>query len=200
MLKELLKRLQKRELTEQQEQELLNQMQDAANLIVENTKQRAIEEAKRKEINKDPQKVDRLNEIDTELAKLNKKVSSCETKYHLLAIMVTLSIMVSTCGLFVLGANVLNSLLWAILLPILSVGAFIGVSFPIVKLIANKYYKHWDKINELNREKQAIIDEIYVDLEKLGIENIKLTNLPKLRKNNEKIKEDIITEQNTNTI
>lgn len=200
MLKELLKRLQKRELTEQQEQELLNQLQDAANLIVENTKQRAIEEAKRKEINKDPQKVDRLNEIDTDLAKLNKKVASCETKYHLLAIMVTLSIIVSSCGLFVLGSNVLNSLLWAILLPILSVGAFIGVSFPFVKLITNKYYKHWDKINELNREKQAIIDEIYVDLEKLGIENIKLTNLPKLRKNNEKIKEDIITEQNTNTI
>ena len=42
MLKELLKRLQKRELTEQQEQELLNQMQAAASLIEENTKESSL--------------------------------------------------------------------------------------------------------------------------------------------------------------
>ena len=114
--------------------------------------------------------------------------------------MVTLSIMVSTCGLFVLGANVLNSLLWAILLPILSVGAFIGGCFPFIKLITNKYYKHWDKINELNREKQAIIDEVYVDIEKLAIDNLKLTNLPKLTKNTVRTNEQVITEETINTI
>jgi len=41
---------------------------------------------------------------------------------------------------------------------------------------------------------------INVDIEKLAMDNLKLTNLPKLTKNTERTNEQVITEETINTI
>jgi len=199
MLKELLKRLQKRELTEQQEQELLNQMQEAANLIEENAKQRAIEKAKSEEINKDEHKLKKLQEISNKVNIVKQKNKRLVNIWTILATITTVIAVVGSMTTATLCA-VNNLLVLAILLPILCVVVPVGFLYPVSKIFSKKSCKNDNEIVELAKEKEAIMDEVKIDIEKVIIDNLKLTNLPKLTKNTEKTNEQVITKETINTI
>ena len=199
MLKELLKRLQKRELTEQQEQELLNQMQEAANLIEENAKQRAIEKAKSEEINKDEHKLKKLQEISNKVNIVKQKNKRLVNIWTILATITTVIAVVGSMTTATLCA-VNNLLVLAILLPILCVVVPVGFLYPVSKIFSKKSCKNDNEIVELEKEKEAIMDEVKIDIEKVIIDNLKLTNLPKLTKNTEKTNEQVITKETINTI
>ena len=199
MLKELLKRLQKRELTEQQEQELLNQMQEAANLIEENAKQRAIEKAKSEEINKDEHKLKKLQEISNKVNIVKQKNKRLVNIWTILATITTVIAVVGSMTTATLCA-VNNLPVLAILLPILCVVVPVGFLYPVSKIFSKKSCKNDNEIVELAKEKEAIMDEVKIDIEKVIIDNLKLTNLPKLTKNTEKTNEQVITKETINTI
>ena len=199
MLKELLKRLQKRELTEQQEQELLNQMQEAANLIEENAKQRAVEKAKSEEINKDEHKLKKLQEISNKVNIVKQKNKRLVNIWTILATITTVIAVVGSMTAATLCA-VNNLLVLAILLPILCVVVPVGFLYPVSKIFSKKSCKNNNEIVELAKEKEAIMDEVKIDIEKVIIDNLKLTNLPKLTKNTEKTNEQVITKETINTI
>jgi len=199
MLKELLKRLQKRELTEQQEQELLNQMQEAANLIEENAKQRAIEKAKSEEINKDEHKLKKLQEISNKVNIVKQKNKRLVNIWTILATITTVIAVVGSMTTATLCA-VNNLLVLAILLPILCVVVPVGFLYPVSKIFSKKSCKNNNEIVELAKEKEAIMDEVKIDIEKVIIDNLKLTNLPNLTDKTERVSEQVITKETINTI
>jgi len=199
MLKELLKRLQKRELTEQQEQELLNQMQEAANLIEENAKQRAIEKAKSEEINKDEHKLKKLQEISNKVNIVKQKNKRLVNIWTILATITTVIAVVGSMTTATLCA-VNNLLVLAILLPILCVVVPVGFLYPVSKIFSKKSCKNDNEIVELAKEKEAIMDEVKIDIEKVIIDNLKLTNLPNLTDKTERVSEQVITKETINTI
>ena len=178
MLKQLLKRLQQREFTEQQEIKLLEQAGKVKERIEQNIVARAIEQAKLEEIKKDNRKYGDLETIDQEISSLQKKVRRNESKFYVLAILYTLSIILGTGFLFSLSATIFSSLVWAILSPILTVGLFIGASLPTAKVITDKHYKLYDKINELTEEKQALLDETKVDIHGAVETKVKSLDIP----------------------
>jgi len=203
MLKELLKRLQKRELTEQQEQELLNQMQAAASLIEENTKQRAIEKAKLDEINKDQVKVKNLDEINSKIAEKRNQIKKLDNRHY---VFISLYVLLFGAGLIGLFASMTVGTLANLSLPQLMLIGVAGTSvwfagmFPLGKFMGKKRRILLNELQKLNEEKKQMLDEINVDIEKLAMDNLKLTNLPKLTKNTERTNEQVITEETINTI
>ena len=93
-----------------------------------------------------------------------------------------------------------NLLVLAILLPILCVVVPVGFLYPVSKIFSKKSCKNNNEIVELAKEKEAIMDEVKIDIEKVIIDNLKLTNLPNLTDKTERVSEQVITKETINTI
>ena len=183
MIEELIRRLQERKLSEAEEEKLILEMKQAKEVIIKNTIARQIEEAKQKEIAKDEDRMKMLKIIDEEISDRKKKNRRLEKTWNIISIILTFFAVGTAIGNTILvGMSTLPFVLEAVI-AVLGVFVPIGLCVPIAKMLAKSLTKK-SKINDieiakLTKEKELLIDDVKVDLEKLLLNNIKLTNLDK---------------------
>ncbi len=182
MIEELIKRLQERKLSEAEEEKLLLEMQQAKEVIIKNTVARQIEEAKQKELAKDENRMRMLKLIDEEISDRKKKNRRLEKTWNIIAIILTFIAVGTAMGLAILAGFSGLPFVVQVLMPVLGVFVPLGISYPLAKIFAKKAKINDNEIAKLLKDKEAIVNDVKVDLEKLVINNIKLTNLDRTSK------------------
>ena len=200
MIEELIKRLQERNLSEQEEENLLKEIEETKKIIVANQFARKVEQEKLKIVNQDKDKMKMLKLIDEEIDQRRKKNKSLEKTWNVIAIILTFFVVGTAIGNTILIAMTTMHLTLEVILVVLSLFVPIGVCVSISKILAKVLSKK-EKINnreiaKLTKEKELIMDDVKVDFEKAVIDNIKLTKLPRISKiinSNNDIYEDNLT-------
>lgn len=203
MIEELIKRLQERRLSEQQEIELIAEMDRAKEVIAKNQTERRIEQAKFEELQKDEVKVKNLDEINSKIAERKNEIIKLDNRNGVFMLLYALLLVGGIIG--IVTSTTIGFLSNLSFLQVFLVGCaygFIGIvgMFPLGKFMGKNRKILLNELQKLNEEKKQMLDEINVDIEKLAIDNLKLTNLPKLTKNTERTNEQVITEETINTI
>lgn len=180
MIEELIRRLKQRKLTEQEEQELFEEMEETKKIIAQNNIDRQIEQAKLENVKKEEEKFKQLQELDYKISlkqKKNKRLSNWWT------ILATITTVIACIGSIFAGTIcALNNLpVLAILSPILCLVVPVCSLYPVAKLFAKKSCENDEEVLDLIKEKELILDDVEIDMEKIVLKNLKLTNLPKTK-------------------
>ncbi len=200
MIEELIKILQERKLSEEKEQELFQEMEQAKEIIAQNTVERQIQQAKQKEVLKDNDRMKLIKLFDEEISDRKKKNRRLEKVWNIFAIILTFIAVGTAMGLAVLAGLSGLPFVIQVLMPVLGVVVPLGISYPLAKILAKKAKINDYEIAKLTKEKELIIDDVKVDLENVVLDNIKLTNLPKIEKHRDTCKEEIVIDENANII
>lgn len=178
MLKQLLKRIEQREFSVEQEERLNAEMLEAQQLIEENKRLRALEDSVRIEINKDEEKVKKFNEIDAKIGILEKDKKRIELVGAVLAILLSLVALVTSVGLTILGAKLFTNIVWQLLLPLISIPVTFAAGCPSVKFISKQAGKVESAISSLYAEKTFLLNELYKTVEQKYVAQHKEYSLP----------------------
>lgn len=178
-------------------------MDQAKQVIAKNQTERRIEQAKFEELQKDEVKVKNLDEINSKVAEKRNQIKKLDNRHN---VFISLYVLLFGAGLIGLFTSITEGTLANLSLPQLMLIGVAGTSvwfagmFPLGKFMGKKRRILSNELQKLNEEKKQMLDEINVDIEKLAIDNLKLTNLPILTKNTERTNEQVITEETINTI
>lgn len=198
MLKQLLKRLQQREFSEREEEILNAEMLEAQQLIDENKRLRAFEDLVRAEINKDEEKVKKLNDIDSKIDTLQKDKKRIENVGTLLAMVLTALALVTSVGFTMLAAKLFTNVILQLIFPFISLPICFVAGYPAVKFLGKQSGETQSMLSTLNSEKAMLLDEVYKKVEsELSVEEKKIT-IPKIQRY--RIIETAKTEDNITTV
>lgn len=196
MIEELVKRLQEKKLTEQEEEKLLKEIEETKKTIVANQFARRLEQEKLKMLNQDEDKVRMINLIDEEIEKRRNKNRRLKKIWNIVAIVATFIAVGSAMGLAVLSALINIPFVMQVLVPVLGALVPIGVTYPIAKILSKKSNVNNKEIAKLTKEKEVIIDDVKVDVDNIIVSNIEFVKLSK--SNN--LKNEINIENNQDLI
>ena len=152
MIEELVKRLQEKKLTEQEEEKLLKEIEETKKTIVANQFARRLEQEKLKMLNQDEDKVRMIKLIDEEIEKRRNKNRRLQKIWNIVAIVATFIAVGSALGLAVLSALINIPFVIQVLVPVLGVVVPIGVTYPIAKIFSKKSNVNNKEIAKIGRE------------------------------------------------
>ena len=176
MIEELVKRLQERNLSEQEEKKLLKEIEETKKIIVKNQFERKMEQERLEKLNQDEDKVRMISLIDKEIAQKRKNNKRLDNIWGFTSVVLTFLAVGLAISLAILLGMTNIPFILQVLIPVLGVVVPMGIAYPVSKVFSNKAKINDKEIKRLLKDKEAIMDDVKVDLEKVIVNNIDLTN------------------------